>query len=561
MKLSLPGGELLHYRVDDFCDPWTRPTAILAIHGLAESGRVWFAWVPALARTHPLIRPDLPGFGLSTPVAENGHWSVDGVADALASLIDHLGHAAVHVIGQRAGGAIALNLALRHPARIRSLVLISAPLALPQSRGSASGASWRDQLRQDGVAGLNRRTMKGRLGNAPQAQQDWWTGEMNRTALPSMMAAAEAMESLDLAARLEQVAGAHVAHHQRQGHVGPAVRRAGGAPEDGALAADGAARRLLPPRSDRAGRLQRGCVEIHRSGRWPLRPLQPAMTARIDLRHIADDTGEATVMLPGGLAMHYRVDDFTDPWTEPRTVVLLHGVAESSIAWYGWVPHFARRYRVVRPDMRGFGQTTAMPADHAWSLDELADDLLAFFDALDLDRPHLVAAKVGGMVALHFAARHPGRLASLTVVGTPVRGSDVTSLAGYGADVVKEHGVAHWAANGQAARLGPDMPPEAHAWWTAMMGRTPAGTQEGFLRHLHRFDATAALERIACPVLVITNGATTGKTRHITSAESIRVWQRRIADSRLLVMPSQSYHTAASEPDAAARAVRQFIDV
>jgi 3-oxoadipate enol-lactonase len=205
VNLSLRGGELLHYRVDDFCDPWTRPTAILAIHGLAESGRVWFAWVPALARTHPLIRPDLPGFGLSTPVAENGHWSVDDVADTLASLIDHLGHAAVHVIGQRAGGAIALNLALRHPARIRSLVLISAPLALPQSRGNASGTSWREQLRQHGVDGLNRRTMKGRLGNAPQAQQDWWIDEMSRAALPSMMAAAEAMESLDLAARLEQV--------------------------------------------------------------------------------------------------------------------------------------------------------------------------------------------------------------------------------------------------------------------------------------------------------------------------------------------------------------------
>ena len=43
--------------------------------------------------------------------------------------------------------------------------------------------------------------------------------------------------------------------------------------------------------------------------------------------------------------MHYLVDDFTDPWTKPETVLLLHGNAESSAAWYGWVPHLARHHR------------------------------------------------------------------------------------------------------------------------------------------------------------------------------------------------------------------------
>ena len=58
------------------------------------------------------------------------------------------------------------------------------------------------------------------------------------------------------------------------------------------------------------------------------------------------------------LEMHYEVDDFTDPWRRPQTVLLLHGNAESGLAWYGWVPTLARRYRVVRPDMRGFGAST-----------------------------------------------------------------------------------------------------------------------------------------------------------------------------------------------------------
>ena len=45
-----------------------------------------------------------------------------------------------------------------------------------------------------------------------------------------------------------------------------------------------------------------------------------------------------TVRLSPDLEMHYRVDDFTDPWTSPETILLLHGNAESGASWYRWVP-------------------------------------------------------------------------------------------------------------------------------------------------------------------------------------------------------------------------------
>ena len=70
-----------------------------------------------------------------------------------------------------------------------------------------------------------------------------------------------------------------------------------------------------------------------------------------------------TLRLPDGTALFYTVDDFTDPWTKPETILLCHGNNESHRAWYGWVPHLARHYRVVRPDMRGFGDSTPMPRD------------------------------------------------------------------------------------------------------------------------------------------------------------------------------------------------------
>jgi 3-oxoadipate enol-lactonase len=58
------------------------------------------------------------------------------------------------------------------------------------------------------------------------------------------------------------------------------------------------------------------------------------------------------------LACTIWVDDFTEPRGEPETILLLHGNAESSLAWYAWIPTLARRYRVLRPDMRGYGAST-----------------------------------------------------------------------------------------------------------------------------------------------------------------------------------------------------------
>ncbi len=80
------------------------------------------------------------------------------------------------------------------------------------------------------------------------------------------------------------------------------------------------------------------------------------------------------------LEMHYEVDDYTDPWTQPETVLLLHGNAESAAMWFGWVPTLARHLRVVRTDMRGFARSTPMPRDYKWTLDRVIDDFVGLLD-------------------------------------------------------------------------------------------------------------------------------------------------------------------------------------
>src|SRR5690349_14608510 len=188
--------------------------------------------------------------------------------------------------------------------------------------------------------------------------------------------------------------------------------------------------------------------------------------------------------------MYYQVDDFTDPWTRPESILLLHGNAESSAAWYAWVPLLARRFRVVRPDMRGFGASTPMPRDFAWTLDTIIDDYIALMDKLESERFHLVGAKIGGTVARALAARYPKRVKTLTLVGAPPPFMpDRASLTAE----FEEHGIEHWARRTMGARLGETFPAEGVEWWIRFMGRAPLSTQLGFMPTIPHADIRSCL--------------------------------------------------------------------
>ena len=263
-----------------------------------------------------------------------------------------------------------------------------------------------------------------------------------------------------------------------------------------------------------------------------------------------------TLRIPPDLDLHYVVDDFTDPWRQPDTVLMLHGNAESSLSWYAWVPVLARRYRVVRPDMRGFGSSTPMPRDFPWTLDIVIDDYCRLMDALGIERFHLIAAKIGGTIARAFAARRPGRVRTLTVVGTPTplrAGVDVKVPAM--AAEMEKHGVEHWARSNMGNRLGSAFPPEGVEWWSKFMGRTALSTQLGFMRTIAIADIRADVPKIACPTLVVTT-----QESGLASVEETRAWQQLIPDSELKVLPGNSYHVAATHAEQCAQAALEFIE-
>jgi 3-oxoadipate enol-lactonase len=254
------------------------------------------------------------------------------------------------------------------------------------------------------------------------------------------------------------------------------------------------------------------------------------------------------------LEMHYLIDDYTDPWCKPETVLLLHGNAESSDAWYAWVPHLARRYRVLRPDLRGFGRSTPMAKDYPWDPDVLVEDLTQLLRLLDIERVHLVGAKLGGMIARHFAAERPKRASSLTLIAAPAPRRSKQGPHAASPDEVEKHGVEHWARRTMVGRLGSAFPKEGVEWWIKMMARTPVSTQVGFAPALARKDTSPDLPRVQCPTLVIvTEGSSPA------ALDETREWQERIQRSRLLVFKGDSFHAAASHADDCARAVLDFI--
>jgi pimeloyl-ACP methyl ester carboxylesterase len=252
-----------------------------------------------------------------------------------------------------------------------------------------------------------------------------------------------------------------------------------------------------------------------------------------------------------GVQVSIRVDDFTDPWAPAPTVLMLHGLAESGEAFRAFVPYLSRQARVVRMDLRGYGDSPALPADHPWRFDALVADVVAVIRAIGAARVHLVGGKIGGTIAMAVAARHPELVEKLAVLGAPASLRNLAGQTPGWREQIARDGVLPWVRGSNNGRMGSRMAPAQLEWWAQLMGRTAASTLQGFLQMVPTVHVAEEVERIQAPTLVVT---TTGSG--LNSVEQVRAWQERIPRSRLVVLDNDSYHVAASDPDEVAKLVR-----
>ena len=114
-----------------------------------------------------------------------------------------------------------------------------------------------------------------------------------------------------------------------------------------------------------------------------------------------------------GVRLAYYVDDHTDPWREPQTILMLHSAMSSARRFYSMVAGLAAHYRVVRLDSRGHGASQVPPPDVPHSKERLSKDVLELLDTLGLEKVHIIGGSAGGYTGQLLAIDHPQRVQSL----------------------------------------------------------------------------------------------------------------------------------------------------
>ena len=168
-------GLRLAYTIDDFSDPWKRAPSLLLLHAAMGSAKRYYAWVPALCRHYRVVRLDLRGHGESGVPPADRPLALDRLATDVVELMDHLGLADAHIVGNSAGGYLGQQLAMNHARRVRSLMLFGSTPGLKNSQAP----TWIPQIEAKGLRGFLAETIAERLplGQVDPGLVEWFLDE------------------------------------------------------------------------------------------------------------------------------------------------------------------------------------------------------------------------------------------------------------------------------------------------------------------------------------------------------------------------------------------------
>ncbi len=252
-----------------------------------------------------------------------------------------------------------------------------------------------------------------------------------------------------------------------------------------------------------------------------------------------------------GLSLAYRVDDFTDPWKRPATVLLLHAAMGSARRYFAWVPHLCRDYRVVRLDLRGHGKSPVPPAEQALTLERLVQDVAELLDHLGGAAAHVVGNSAGGYLGQRLAMEQPQRVKSLALFGsTPgLRNSQAPSWI----PQVQAKGLRGFLAETIRDRLPEDADPGLVAWFLDEASRNDPAYIAKFVLLMASYDWSGEVERIKCPTLVVIPGGET--VGPLSNYEPFR----RLGDVEFRVYDGLPHNICDAVPDRCAEDVRDFL--
>lgn len=211
-----------------------------------------------------------------------------------------------------------------------------------------------------------------------------------------------------------------------------------------------------------------------------------------------------------GIPLHYTVHDYCDRWHDRPTIMLVHGFARSGEFWFNMVPYLARFFRVICPDLRGLGRSVPLP-DPASSLNAATygKDLIAVADHAGVDAFHLVGESIGGAISLIFAAEHPERVRTLSVLAPAIFANEWIRQAyaiGHPTwpEAIRTLGVEGWARQSNTlARFPANIEPAFLDWYAKEVGRNDIEVVVAMTGFAGSVDARPYLPRIEAPVLAL----------------------------------------------------------
>ena len=252
-----------------------------------------------------------------------------------------------------------------------------------------------------------------------------------------------------------------------------------------------------------------------------------------------------------GLSLAYYIDNFTDPWKRADTVLLLHAAMGSARRWFGWVPHLARDWRVVRLDLRGHGASQVPPAEQPLLLERLVTDVAELLDHLGLDSAHVVGNSAGGYLGQQLAMTRPERVRSLALFGsTPgLKNSQAPSWI----PQIQAKGLRGFLAETIRDRLPPGADPGLVEWFLDEAARNDPAYIGKFVLLMASYDWSDQVDKIGCPTLVVIPGNET-----VGSVANYDPF-RRLADAEFRVYDGLPHNICDAVPDRCAVDVRDFL--
>jgi pimeloyl-ACP methyl ester carboxylesterase len=246
-------------------------------------------------------------------------------------------------------------------------------------------------------------------------------------------------------------------------------------------------------------------------------------------------------------------------------IVFVHEFAGDFRSWEPQVRHFARRYRCITYNARGYPPSD-VPEDSArYSQDRARDDILAVLNALKIDKAHIVGLSMGGFATAHFGFTYPGRALSLVIAG-----------CGYGAEPNKRQQFADEAET-SAKKFATDIAKTAEGYALGptrvqLQNKDPRGWREfadqlaqhsaigsaNTLRGVQArrpslFDLLDKLKKTSAPTLIMTGD------EDWPCLEPALLMKRTIPTSALVVMPNAGHAINLEDPEAFNRHVGEFL--